>query len=98
MRAPSPARVAFPTTLGPTARPPGRTVTTVGSDPEGRDHVGLEAPARRERDPAAQLEHVLAGRQRLDLFDPIDPHDRGTVDTDEARRIELLFHGAHRLA
>src|ERR1044072_476231 len=41
---------------------------------------------------------VLAVKPRLHLFDPIDLHDRGTMNPAELARVELFFQTADRLA
>src|SRR6185295_12478864 len=57
-----------------------------------------EAAGQREPRVVAQHHLVLAVEQRLQLLDLVDPHDRGAMDADEARRVELRLERAHRLA
>src|SRR5687768_18393746 len=53
---------------------------------------------QRELLPILHDDAILAVKPRLHLLDPIDLHDRRTMNPEELFRIELLFQTADRLA
>ena len=54
--------------------------------------------AQRELLPVLHDDAVLAMKPRLHLLDPIDLHNRRTVNSQKLFRVELLFQTADRLA
>lgn len=61
-------------------------------------YLAAKSPAQAQLGPALEVHAVIAVKQRREMGDLVDADDRGSVDTHEFGRVEILGHGPHRTA